>query len=139
MRAIAVVFGAESSKDRNNDISQLLDYAYSKFETKQIYKKNEKVTEFKWLKANREKVNVITDDSVSLLFEKGSDLKNLDTRIKINQDIELPLKKNETVGELEVLLDDEVVQKTDLIINDDVKNASVWQLFQRTISKFLSK
>lgn len=139
MRAIAVVFGAESSKDRNNDISQLLDYAYSKFETKQIYKKNEKVTEFKWLKANREKVNVITDDSVSLLFEKGSDLKNLDTRIKINQDIELPLKKNETVGELEVLLDDEVVQKTDLIINDDVKNASVWQLFQRTTSKFLSK
>src|SRR5690625_6062627 len=31
MRAIAVVFGAESSKDRNHDISKLLDYDYSMF------------------------------------------------------------------------------------------------------------
>lgn len=139
MRAIAVVFGAETSKDRNSDVSQLLDYAYSKFETKPIFQKNEKVTEFKWMKANREKVNVVTDDSVSLLYEKGSDLNNLETRIKINQDIQLPLKKNQAVGELEVLLDDEVVQKTDLIIQDDVKNASIWQLFQRTASKFLSR
>jgi len=116
MRTIAVVFGAETSKERNSDVTQLLDYGYSNFETKSIYKKNEKVTEFDWMKANKEKVNVVTDDSVSLLYEKGSDLEKLDTRIKINQNIDLPINKNKVVGQLEVLLDNVVVQKTDLII-----------------------
>lgn len=139
MRTIAVVFGAETSKERNSDVTQLLDYGYSNFETKSIYKKNEKVTEFDWMKANKEKVNVVTDDSVSLLYEKGSDLEKLDTRIKINQNIELPINKNKVVGQLEVLLDNDVVQKTDLIIQEDVKKASVLQLFQRTASKFFSK
>ena len=139
MRTIAVVFGAETSKERNSDVTQLLDYGYSNFETKSIYKKNEKVTEFDWMKANKEKVNVVTDDSVSLLYEKGSDLEKLDTRIKINQNIDLPINKNKVVGQLEVLLDNVVVQKTDLIIQEDVKKASVLQLFQRTASKFFSK
>ena len=119
MRTIAVVFGAETSKERNSDVTQLLDYGYSNFETKSIYKKNEKVTEFDWMKANKEKVNVVTDDSVSLLYEKGSDLEKLDTRIKINQNIDLPINKNKVVGQLEVLLDNVVVQKTDLIIQEE--------------------
>ncbi len=39
MRVIAVVMGAGSTKERNSDVSQMLDYAYSKYATKPLFEK----------------------------------------------------------------------------------------------------
>ncbi|GAE91301.1 D-alanyl-D-alanine carboxypeptidase [Gracilibacillus boraciitolerans JCM 21714] len=137
MRTIAVVLGgANSTKERNSDVSQLLDYAFSKYETKQLYEKNQTVTSFEWLKADKQKVDVVTSDSVSVLFEKGTDLSKIDTKITINQNIDLPLEKGTMVGKLQVLDDDKLISETDLVVHDDINHANVFQLFKRTFQSF---
>ena len=39
MRVLAVVFGASTPKDRNNQVTKMLDYAFSQYTTKPLYKK----------------------------------------------------------------------------------------------------
>ncbi|GAA3322467.1 hypothetical protein GCM10020331_042480 [Ectobacillus funiculus] len=39
MRVIAVVMGAPTSKERNAQVTKLLDYAFSQYTTKLLYKK----------------------------------------------------------------------------------------------------
>ncbi|SHN20440.1 D-alanyl-D-alanine carboxypeptidase family protein [Gracilibacillus kekensis] len=136
MRTIAVVLGAGSTKERNSDVSQLLDYAYAKYETKPLYEKNQAVTSFEWLKADKQKVNVVTNDSVSILYQKGTDLNKIETKITINQDIDLPVEKGSMVGKLQVMEEGKVISETDLIVKDDIKHANVFQLFKRTFQSF---
>ncbi len=71
MRVIAVVMGAGSTKERNSDVSQMLDYAYSKYATKPLFEKNQSITSFEWLKADKQNVDIITNDSISIVHQKG--------------------------------------------------------------------
>src|SRR5699024_625027 len=41
MRVVAVVMGAETSKERNAIISEMINYAFSKYETKKLFDKGE--------------------------------------------------------------------------------------------------
>nr|WP_305852505.1 D-alanyl-D-alanine carboxypeptidase family protein [Gracilibacillus caseinilyticus] len=136
MRTIAVVMGAKTPKDRNNEISKLLDYAYAKFDTKPLYEKNQVVTSFEWLKANQQKVDVVTSDSVSILYPKGTDLDKVETKITIYKDITLPLEKGTVVGKLQVTDGEQVMSETDLMISEDVEHANLLQLFKRTFQSF---
>ncbi|GAB2574035.1 D-alanyl-D-alanine carboxypeptidase (penicillin-binding protein 5/6) [Gracilibacillus alcaliphilus] len=138
MRTIAVVMGADNTKNRNSDVSQLLDYAYSQFETKKLYEKNQPVTSFEWFKANKQPIDIITDDNVSILYPKGMDLDQLDTKISIDQDIELPLTKGTKVGQVIVTDGEETISETDLVVAEDLDKANLFQLFKRTFASFFS-
>lgn len=137
MRVIAVVMGANTTKERNSDVSQLLDFAYSKYTTKILFDKDQKVTNFKWMKADQKVVDIVTSDRISLVHEKGEDLDSVKTNIKMNQNITLPLKKGTTVGNIEIIKDNKVISKTDLIVSEDIKKANLVTLFGRTIQSFL--
>ncbi len=137
MRVIAVVMGANTTKERNSDVSQLLDFAYSKYATKTLFDKDQKVTDFKWIKANQKEVEIVTNDRISIVHEKGEDLDSMKTNIKMDQNITLPLKKGTSVGNLEIIKDNKVISSTDLIVSEDIKKANLVTLFGRTIQSFL--
>jgi serine-type D-Ala-D-Ala carboxypeptidase (penicillin-binding protein 5/6) len=137
MRVIAVVMGANTTKERNSDVSQLLDFAYSKYATKTLFDKDQKVTDFKWIKANQKEVEIVTNDRISIVHEKGEDLDSVKTNIKMDQNITLPLKKGTSVGNLEIIKDNKVISSTDLIVSEDIKKANLVTLFGRTIQSFL--
>ncbi|KAB8138427.1 D-alanyl-D-alanine carboxypeptidase [Gracilibacillus oryzae] len=139
MRVIAVVMGADSTKNRNSDVSAMLDYAYSKYTTKSLFDKNQQVTSFNWLKADQQKVNVITNDSISILHKKAEDLTGIETDVKIDQDISLPIKKGTAIGKLEVKKDGKVISETDLVIEEDMDKAGTFQLMGRILRSFLNK
>lgn len=74
MRTIAVVMGAPTPKDRNKQITQMFDYAFSQYETKPFYSKNEKIGEFPIKKGERRKLKAVAGESVSLLVKKEKKL-----------------------------------------------------------------
>ena len=43
MRVISVVMGAPTSKERNNQVTKLLDYAFGQYMTKKLYTRGEKI------------------------------------------------------------------------------------------------
>ncbi len=45
MRVIAVVFGAPTSKERNAQVTKMLNYAFSQYQTHPMYKRNQTIAE----------------------------------------------------------------------------------------------
>ncbi|OZM57133.1 D-alanyl-D-alanine carboxypeptidase [Lottiidibacillus patelloidae] len=138
MRIITVVMGAPTSKERNAQVSQMLDYAFTHYQTHKKYKKNEKIQDVKVSKGNKDKLKVLTSESISILTEKGAKVEGVTEKVKLKK-LSVPIKKGDQVGSLILEKDGKVLSKTALVAGDDVKEASFWQLFKRSISGFTKK
>ncbi|MGM7681410.1 D-alanyl-D-alanine carboxypeptidase family protein [Cytobacillus sp. Hm23] len=133
MRVIAVVFGAPSSKSRNAQVSKMLDYAFAHYETTPKYKRNELVSTAKINKGMKEEVDVVTTEPISLLMKKGESQDNVTEEVVLKDKIIAPVKKGDQLGTIILKKDNEVLIKSDLIANEDVKAANLWQLMKRSV------
>lgn len=137
MRLIAVVMGADSSKERNKAISQLLDYGFSQYQLERVYQSNQAVTEIEILKGKDSHIPAVTSHPVSLLTKKGEDLSQLETKIHIEQDLVAPLKKGDVVGSIEVYFNEELVNEIDLITEQEVERANLWRLMTDSFRRII--
>ncbi len=139
MRVVAVVLGADTTKNRNSDVTQMLDYAFNHFDTKQLFKSNQPVSKLKLLKAANESIDVVTEEPISLIYKKGKPWENIETKVVMQEDIALPLKRGDTVGKVEIVHDGKVLSETPLVVKENVDHASYLQLFKRTFHTMLKK
>lgn len=93
MRVIAVVFGAPTPKARNAQITKMLDYAFSHYETKPLYKKGETITMLPVSKGKKKSVAVVTSEPISVLLKKGEKSEAVKTTWKLNKKSESSRKK----------------------------------------------
>jgi D-alanyl-D-alanine carboxypeptidase (penicillin-binding protein 5/6) len=135
MRVIAVVMGAETPKERNNMISDLLDYAYNQFETKQLFEKDEKIMTLDFKKAENMQANIVASESISTIYKKGQFPEDITHETEIKEDLELPIQKGDKVGTLYVKKGTEILSETDLTVDQDVDKAGYYTLFKRTIQE----
>lgn len=136
MRVVAVVFGADTPKDRNSQITKMLDYAFSKYETSPLYKRDQVVGEVKVAKGKDKTVKVVTSEPISILNEKGQGKANMKKEVKLNNDLKAPLKKGDEVGTLIIKKDGKVVTTSPLLAKDSMEEASWWNFFKRTFTTF---
>lgn len=132
MRVIAVVMGAETSKDRNRDISNMLDYAFGHYDIKRLYSKGDSVYEWEPLKSN-DKITATPKTNISLLLKKGESIEDYKTEIVKESLDQWPVKKGDEVGKIRVLKGNESVGEYPLIVDQDVKDASIWTLWKRAL------
>lgn len=137
MRVIAVVMGAETPKERNADITTMLDYAFNHYETESLYKRFQPVAQLKMIRANNPEVDVVTSESVSVLKKKGQTIENVEHEVSYHKNVELPLKKGQEVGTLTITSNGEPLSKTNLIVNENVSNAGLWSLFKRSMNEMV--
>src|SRR5699024_1733052 len=64
MRVITVVMGAETPKERNKMVSNMLDYAFNHYQTEKLYDKGQTITELELLKSETSQVDIVTSQSV---------------------------------------------------------------------------
>lgn len=138
MRVVTVVMGADTIKKRNAATSELLDYAYNHYKTKQLFKKGQTVSKLDMIKAEDRHINIVTAASVSTLLKKGEKPEDISTESILHENFQLPMKKGDQVGELRVKKGDKVLSVTPLIVDNDVEPASYFTLFKRSLQK-LSK
>ena len=136
LRVIAVVFGAENPKERNTQVTQMLDYAFANYQARPVYKKNQPLALLKIEKGQKKKVSLVTSDTVSLLNKKGDDNVNIRPNIELQKDVQAPIKKGEQLGTLKMIKDDKVISETPLIASKDVKRASWFDLYKRAFGMF---
>lgn len=137
MRLIAVVMGAETPKERNKIISNMLDFGFSQYQTEQIFIRGAKVTELSLTKANKDFVDVITEDAISVLLKKGENSEDIETVIEMDKHLTLPLAEKSRVGQLIVKIDDQVVSTTDLLTAEALEQASLWRLIKYSWGELL--
>lgn len=136
MRVIAVIMGAQTPKERNRQITEMLDYAFSQYMTHKLYDRGYKITESKVSKGQEPFVEVVTSESVSVLTKKGENIDDVEEKIDLDNDLKAPIKKGDQVGLLRLEKGGTVLVEVPLIANNDVGVASWWQLFKRTTTKF---
>ena len=136
MRVIAVVFGAANPKERNAQVTTMLDYAFAKYQSREIYKKNMPLAMLTIEKGQKKKVSLVTSEPVALLSKKGEEKLNIRPKIILHKDVQAPVEKGEQLGTVQMLLGDKVVSETPLIASEGVKRATWFDLFKRSFGMF---
>ncbi|KRE05652.1 MULTISPECIES: D-alanyl-D-alanine carboxypeptidase family protein [Priestia] len=136
MRVLAVVFGASTPKDRNNQVTKMLDYAFSQYTTKPLYKKGDVITKIDVNKGSEDQVTAVTSEPISVLLKKGNAAKDVKTEVKMNEKLNAPIQKGDKIGMLTIKKDNKVVSSSPLLAKEDIDAASWWKIFKRTFSLF---
>lgn len=128
MRILAIVLGEKEGKVRNQETAELLDYGFNNYEIVTIKKKGEKVGEISLDKAIPEKIDVIVNNDINIMEQKGNNQKEYKSEIKLNN-IKLPIKSGEVIGKLLVKDGNDILKEVDLQSNQDMKKRSFFNLW----------
>lgn len=136
MRVIAVVFGAPTSKDRNAQITKMLDYAFSQFETHPMYKRNQVVGKARVSKGKVKTIEALTSERLSLLTKKGEKTDGIEQKIIVQKHINAPIHKGDKIGTIKFIKDGKVVLESPLVAGINVDEAGWWTLYKRAFGMF---
>ncbi|CAG9610910.1 D-alanyl-D-alanine carboxypeptidase DacF [Bacillus rhizoplanae] len=136
MRVISVIMGSPTSKERNAEVTKLLDYAFSQYMTQKMYTRGEKIQTVKVGKGKKETVDLVASDNVSLLMKKGETMKNIKKEVVAEEKVKAPIKKGDALGTLVIKKDNQVLLKQTIVAKEDVAAASWWELFKRSFGMF---
>ncbi|MCM2674233.1 D-alanyl-D-alanine carboxypeptidase family protein [Alkalicoccobacillus plakortidis] len=136
MRIIAVVMGSPSPKERNADVTTMLDFAFSQFKTHKLHERNDSVAEVKISKGQKRNVQAVTGESVSILTKKGESVEEVKERVELAENIKAPVHKGDEIGTLIIENGDKVVSETPLVAEEEIAEASWWTLFKRVLGGF---
>lgn len=136
VRLISIIMGADTWQERNAQAERLLDYGFAKYESMNVLKKGDVLKEIAIPKANPEKVKVVAKDDLSVIMEKGSK-KNVEKKVEINKNINLPLHKGDKVGVVKVVEGQEICGNVDLVVNEDVAKCTVGDTIKKVFGRWL--
>ncbi|MEI2404414.1 D-alanyl-D-alanine carboxypeptidase family protein [Niallia taxi] len=136
MRVIAVVFGAPTSKERNAQVTKMLDYAFSQYETHPVYKRNEMIGKVKVSKGEQKQAAAVTSEPISLLTKKGEKVDDVEKKITMSKNLKAPILKGQEIGKVQFIKDGKVIVESPLVSQTEIKEAGWWTLFKRTAGMF---
>ncbi|WP_223702435.1 D-alanyl-D-alanine carboxypeptidase family protein [Sutcliffiella deserti] len=136
MRVIAVVFGAPTPKERNAQVTNMLDYAFSHYKTHPMFERNVPVAKVHVSKGSVKELDAVTSEPISVLTKKGENIDDVVKEINVDEKVKAPVKKGDKVGSIILKKGSQVLSESDLIAGSDSLEASWWQLFKRSLGHF---
>jgi D-alanyl-D-alanine carboxypeptidase (penicillin-binding protein 5/6) len=136
LRLIAVVMGEPDSKIRNQEISQMLDYAFSQYESKTFYRTGDIIAQVDIEKGEPSKLEIRALHPISVLMKKGEKAEQIEKVIEWKT-IKAPIRKGQTIGTLVFRKNGQVLAKYDLTSAQEVWEANFWRLFKTTLYESL--
>lgn len=120
MRLLAVVLGEPNDSSRADDSEKLLNYGFRFFETHQLYKSGQSVTELPLYKGIVDKISVGLNEEQFITIPTGQ-YQRLNISTKVPAYLEAPIKKGDKVGDLVVQFDNNVVSTQPVYALQDVE------------------
>ena len=124
---IAVVMKSPSSAVRFSEAEKLLNYGFNNFSFKQFAKKGDILKQINVTKGVTDKVNCIYEKDSGVLLEKGQD-KNVTQEITLDENISAPVYEGQKVGEIKYLLNDQTLDTTNIIAQNDVEKLNIFTM-----------
>ena len=134
-RFIAIVMGAQNPRTRENEALKLLNYGFKNFSTVELFKAGESIATIDVWKGKSAQVSLTTDGPIVLTLPMGEE-KNLSVTKTFPKRIFAPVPKGKKIGGLEITLKGELLNKIDLIAQDEVPQAHLIKRLSHTV--FLS-
>ena len=124
-RLIAVGSGFETKSSRSRESSKLLTYGLTNFDLVEIVKKNEPIEKIDIWLGKKQQVDVHINQDIYKTIKKAKK-KLLKVALKYEGPIEAPIKKDQIVGKLRVVYDQELVGEYDLLASNKVEKVNVF-------------
>ena len=120
-----------NAPDDWNDHKYLLDYGFENYTLKTAVKNGERMGKI----INGEKgVFLISKNDVSVAVKDGEEV-----TVKTTVDKDIPVKKGEVAGKLEVYINGEKAGETELVAEKTVKRPGIWEKIKNFFLKIFSK
>lgn len=129
---IAVVLGAETSKDRFKLASDLLNYGFDNFVSSTLFSQDNLKDMSIKIKGKNRTAKLKAEKTYSLTHEKG---KQPNYSIEFNlPNMLTSVKENDIVGNVEIVVDGVVVEKINILSAETVNELSVWDYIKEIAS-----
>ncbi len=119
MRLIAVVLGSSSDQNRTSESQALLNYGFRFYETFQLYEGGSELARPRVWKAEQDDVALGLAEDLFVTIPRGR-FNALDAQVKMQSNIVAPLENGQQIGDLEVMLDGELVASRPLLTLTDL-------------------
>lgn len=123
-RVLAVIMGAPTFKVRNRDASMLMNYGFSKFESKKLLSKDDDAEKIPLNKDGSKFLMAKAKDDLIVTYEKGQG-DNLEKKINLNlEEKKDKFTKGEVIGKCEYYIGENLVGSVDIYSDRDIKQGS---------------
>ena len=136
MRLIGVLMGEPSSKIRNKEMTELLDYGFNLYKVDTLIKKGKTVEKYKNLKSSSTKTDVIVENDINILNKKGEKKRKITYEVEL-YDKKLPISKGETIGKLMLMENGKRISSIDVVSKNAIKKANVLELYVRNTFEYV--
>lgn len=133
-RVIAVVLGAPTSKIRNAEISDMMNYAFTRYDTKIVYGKGQVVALVPVKRGQLEAIGAAVAAPVGILVSKV-DKTQVGRVITELQPVKAPVKKGQLSGRVRVLEGEKTLLRVPLVAIADVPQISWLEMLGRTLKR----
>ena len=137
MRIIAVVMGEETSKIRNQEVSEMLDYAFAQYKVINMLKNKNTIGEYRVENGKDEYVLIVPKEEATMVKKKSDKDEALTYDIKIKS-LKAPLKVGDDVGSLTIKENGQKVKTVKLTVAKDVDRANFGNLFLRNVKDMIT-
>ena len=120
MQLIAVVMGADNSKERFKAASEMLDFGFNNYAVTNFGEKGTEVCKVSVLYGKNKHLTAITQSDTSVVIDKQQK-EEIKTHINITDPIKAPVNKGEVIGEVILTLNGETLAKSNLIADRNIK------------------
>src|SRR3990167_2168454 len=142
MRLVSVVMGAPNDNTRTEDSIRLLTYGFRFYETHQLYNATKPLAQARVWQGTSKHVPLGLAKDLYVTMPAGQ-YKRLQATLQLNNPIKAPITKGQTYGQLNVMLNNNVLASAPIIALDDNPKGSLWRRIGDAISyrfnKFFSK
>jgi D-alanyl-D-alanine carboxypeptidase (penicillin-binding protein 5/6) len=135
MRLISVVFGTNSEQARAAETQKLLTYGFRFFETRTFYQKGVELATSRVWKGQQDQVSAGLANDLTMTLPRGQ-MDKLQASLTFNPELTAPIQQGDVVGKVEVNLDGQVLQSTDLIALQTVEEGGLFRRFWDSIRLF---
>ena len=124
-RLIAVGSGFDTKSSRSRESSKLLTYGITNFDLVEINKSNRSIDKIEVWLGKEQEVNVYVNQDIYKTIKKAKK-KLLKVVLKYEGPIEAPIKKDDVVGNLRVIYDQELIGEYDLLAANNVEKVNIF-------------
>ena len=125
-RLIAVASGFQTKNSRSNDSLKLLSWGFRNTDTFQISKTNETIFPVRSWLGKSENINGVTKENVFITLKK-KEARNLKVNLKYNGPIKAPVKKDQKIANIEIMVKDELIKKVPVYAQEKVDKVNVFK------------
>ena len=137
LRAVSVVLGAENSKARFKEVTDLFNYAFANYEVKTIISKGEAI-------ANDLQVDKAKEDSFELyvdrdlkFFSRKNVQNDYEVVIELEENLKAPISKETPLGRVKIIKNGEVVSEANIFSVRNIEKLNYKDALEKVLKNWL--